>query len=99
MLSVFSGVFEWLIFYVQIQELGKGATQVNMGKGCAAETHSYIKICQNMRPIFIPEPKILRKKVLERYTIFVSDWWNWAYFCANFREFWKYDPCLYPFLH
>ena len=26
-------------------------------------------------------------------------WWNWAYFCANFRKFWKYDPCLYQFLH
>ena len=29
----------------------------------------------------------------------MSDWWNWAYFCANFRKFWKYDPCLYQFLH
>ena len=29
----------------------------------------------------------------------MSDWWNWAYFCANFIKFWKYDPCLYQFLH
>ena len=29
----------------------------------------------------------------------MSDWWNWTYFCANFRKFWKYDPCLYQFLH
>ena len=24
---------------------------------------------------------------------------NWAYFHANLRKFWKYDPCLYQFLH
>ena len=29
----------------------------------------------------------------------VSDWWNWAYLRDNFRKFWKYDPCLYQFLH
>ena len=29
----------------------------------------------------------------------VLDWWNWAYFGANLRKFWKYDPCLYQFLH
>ena len=28
----------------------------------------------------------------------ISDWWNWAYFRATFRKFWKYDPCLYQFL-
>ena len=31
--------------------------------------------------------------------ILVSDWWNWSYFHANFRKFWKYDPCLHQFLH
>ena len=36
------------------------------------------------------------KQILE---ILVSDWWNWAYFRDNFRQFWKYDPCLYQFLH
>ena len=29
----------------------------------------------------------------------MSDWWNWAYFCANLWKFWTYDPCLYQFLH
>ena len=29
--------------------------------------------------------------------ILVSDWWNWTYFHANFRKFWKYDPCLYMY--
>ena len=29
----------------------------------------------------------------------VSDCWNWAYFRANLRKYWKYDPCLYQFLH
>ena len=29
----------------------------------------------------------------------VSDWWNWAHFRANFRKFWKFDPCLYQLLH
>ena len=31
--------------------------------------------------------------------ILASDWRNWACFCTNFRKFWKYDPCLYQFLH
>ena len=29
----------------------------------------------------------------------VLDWWDWYYFHANFRTFWKNDPCLYCFLH
>ena len=63
------------------------------------------------RPIFIPEPQLLRKIYQKLLHFFpkllsiqanlgnlVSDWWNWAYFRANFRNFWKYDPCLYQFL-
>ena len=65
-----------------------------------------------MRPIFILEPQILSKiyykfhiifqncEVFKRISeIFVSDWWNWAYFHTNFRTIWKYDPCLHQFLH
>ena len=61
-----------------------------------------------MRPIFIPEPQInftknftLFSKIIVKLSsrFIVSDWWNWVYFRAKFWKFWKYDPCLYQFLH
>ena len=27
--------------------------------------------------------------------ILISDWWNWSYFQANLRKYWKCDPYLY----
>ena len=78
------------------------------------KNHFYTKICWKWDvPIFIQKPHILSK--FKNFTSdskivklswkqiselkFLSAWWNWAYFCASFRKFWKYDPCLYQFLH
>ena len=92
-----------------------GPTQVWFGLECAAgawkvdpflyqiltknEIHFYTNATnfkQMLLKISHYFPKLLSFQAI---LFFLKFWWNWAYFHANFRKFWNYDPYLYQFWH